>query len=154
MFPWQLSRYYSMAENTETRMYSSKMRTARLLTVSCSVWFRGVCSTPFWMQTPGMQTLPLGCTSPPSMQTQLDAEPPGGKPLWMQIPSRCRPLDADPPGHVTCDASWEANYPLVNRITDRCKNITYPKLRLRAVNTKEWRISLQWLLGKFMWDEI
>ena len=38
------------------------------------------------------------------------------------------PLDADPPdaGHVTCDACWEANPPMI-RMTHICKNITLPQ---------------------------
>ena len=32
--------------------------------------------------------------------------------------------------------------PPVNRMTDRCKNITFPQLRLRAVKTKYWSPSV------------
>ena len=46
-------------------------------------------------------------------------------------PSGCRPpflLDAEPPGHVTCDACREANYPSpVDRMRGTCKNITLPQ---------------------------
>ena len=65
------------------------MRTDRLLTIPCSIRWEGVLPTP---------------TTP-----TLEADPPphfGGRPLW-----GCRPLDADPSGHVTCDACWEANPP-------------------------------------------
>ena len=41
-------------------------------------------------------------------------------------------MEADPPGHVTCDAFWEANPP-VNRMTDRCKNITLPQTSFAVV---------------------
>ena len=34
--------------------------------------------------------------------------------------------------HVTCDVCWDTHTP-VNRITDRCKNITFLQLRLQAV---------------------
>ena len=85
------------------RMYSSRMRAARLFTISCSAWG----ST----QPPGCRPLPLDADSP-------DADPSDADPLWMQTP-----LDTDPPGHVTCDACWEANSPPpMNRMTHRCKN--------------------------------
>ena len=47
---------------------------------------------PPWRQTPQMQT--------PQRQT-----------TWRQTPYMQNPLEADPPGHVTCDACWEANPP-------------------------------------------
>ena len=43
-------------------------------------------------------------------------------------------LDADPPGHVTCDACWEANSPAVDRMTDTCKNITLPQTSFAGGN--------------------
>ena len=46
----------------------------------------------------------------------------GGEGLPNPQPPRCRPL-----GHVTCDARWEANPPLVDRMTDTCENITLPQ---------------------------
>ena len=52
------------------------------------------------------------------MQTPLDVDPPlDADPLWMQTP----------PGHVTCDACWEATPPHVDRMTDACENITLPQ---------------------------
>ena len=82
-------------------MHSSRMSNGHLLTISCSAW--GFCPSP-----PGSR--------PPSR-----CRPPE----WR--PSRYRPsLDVDPPCHVTCDACWEANPP-VNRMTHRCKNITFPQ---------------------------
>ena len=33
-------------------------------------------------------------------------------------------LEADPPGHVTCDACWEAIPHPVDWMTDACENIT------------------------------
>ena len=55
------------------------------------------------------------------------------------------PLDADPSrgrphSHVTCDACWEANTsPLVNRMTDRCKNITLPQTLFAGSNKKAFQ---------------
>ena len=46
-------------------------------------------------------------------------------------------LDAYPPGHVTCDACWEANTlppPPVDRMTDACKNITLPQTSFAGGN--------------------
>ena len=83
------------------RMHSSRMRTARLLTVSRSIPYvsgEGVCPTlldahPHWMQTqPWMQTpypwmqIDLDADPPP-----LDADPPGGRHLSGCRPPRCRP---------------------------------------------------------------
>ena len=75
---------------------------------------------PLWVQTPY-----------PCMQIPWDADPP---PLaWRSPLPGCRrspqmhiptALDADPPGHVTSDACWEANSP-VNRMADMC--ITLPQ---------------------------
>ena len=100
------------------------MRTARLLTVSRSIpciLGGGVCLTPTWMQIPTLVRRPGGSAQP----SPLDADPhprrqTGGSAqpfLWMQIPLApldVDPLDVDPqeadsPGHVTCDACWEAN---------------------------------------------
>ena len=39
------------------------------------------------------------------------------------------------PGGVSAQGGG-VHLPPVNRITDRCKNITFPQLRLRAVNVK------------------
>ena len=86
-------------KSVKTRMHSSRMHTAPLLTI-----FRSA-----------QGGLPPGC------------RPPGCRPPDADIPLGCRsPLDADPPGHVTCDACWEAA-PLVNRMIHRCKNITLPQ---------------------------
>ena len=59
----------------------------------------------------------------------LGADPPGCRPLWRQTP-----LDAEPPGHVTCDVSWEATAPppTVDRQT-LVKTLSCPKLRLQAL---------------------
>ena len=75
---------------TLIRMHSSRMRTARLLTVSRSIPCIGG-----------------GCLPNPA-------------------------LDIDPPGHVTCDACWEAKPrptpPLwTEEMTHACENITLPQ---------------------------
>ena len=48
----------------KTRLHSSRMRTARLLAVSHSIRWGGVCPTP-WMQKPPPNTDPTGCRLPP-----------------------------------------------------------------------------------------
>ena len=93
-----------------TRMHSSRMRTASLLTVSHSVRGGGLA------QPPHPRCRPPGCRSPPTDADPLDANtpwmqtpygrPPGGRPfsldadpLWMQTPWTQTPfsLDAEPP---------------------------------------------------------
>ena len=90
-----------------TRLHSSRMHIARLLTVSPSMHcVRGVFAR--------------------------------GRGGW------CPAQGASAPGGWTIPACTEADPP-VNRITDSCKNITSPQLRLRAViNTR--RISVVYLL--------
>ena len=54
---------------------------------------------------------------------------PGGRGGSAQPPPVGRPPPPDA-GHMTCDACWEANphpQPLVNRMTRKCKNITFPQ---------------------------
>ena len=55
----------------------------------------------------------LHWTESPWTETLLDSDPP-----WTETPVDRDPMDRNP---------------RVNRITDRCKNITLPQLRLRAV---------------------
>ena len=96
----------------KTRMHSSRIRTARLLTVSRSIpWGEG------------------GLPNPPDADPLLDADPP---PLLDADPHPF--LDADPPGHVTCNTCWEVNPHPVNRMTDRCKNITSPQTSFAGGN--------------------
>ena len=100
-------------------MHSSRMRTTRLLTVSCSAGW-GVCTTLLYadipgsrsprMQTPWIQT-PLGCRPPSCMQTPPDAGSPGCTPPWMQTP----PLDADPPD-ADPSQMQDVGYTFVNTI--------------------------------------
>ena len=57
---------------------------------------------------------------------------------WTETPMDINPLVRDPldrdptPYHVTCDACWDREFP-VNKMTHRCKNITFPQTCLRAV---------------------
>ena len=92
-------------------MHSSRMHTACLLTVSCSI--------PSISGGGGLPN-PPGCRPPP----------PGCRPPspWMQTP-----LNVDSPDRVTCDACWEANHP-VNRMTHRCKNMTIPQISIAGGN--------------------
>ena len=73
---------------------------------------------------PPDQAAPPGADHPPPDQ----ADPPD------QAPRR-----ADPPPTRQPPGSWHpphrSRHPPVNRITDICKNITFPQLRLRAVKT-------------------
>ena len=108
-------------------MYSSRMRTARLLTVSCSIpCILGGLPNPRPPPPP-----PTAEADPhPLRQTPapLEADPP---PLKVDPPT----LETDsphlggrtPPGHVTCDACWKANPPPPPPHTHVCENIILPK---------------------------
>ena len=109
----------------------------RLYSIVSHVSWGGGLPNPPGCRSPLMQTI-LDANSPgyrsPLMQIPLDADPPGYRTPCMQTPTGCRshwmqiPLDANPPGHVTWDACWEANLlPLVDRMTDTCKNTTLPQ---------------------------
>ena len=54
---------------------------------------------------------------------------PGGSPLWMQTP-----LEANPPGHLTWDACWEANPLWTEGMTHACENITLPQTSFAGGN--------------------
>ena len=69
-----------------------------------------------WMQTP-LDEDPLN--PDPMMWTLLEADP-----LWRQTP----------PGHVTCDACWEAKSPWTELLTDGSENITLPKTSFAGSN--------------------
>ena len=115
-------------------MYSSRMRATRSLTISHSI--QGGLPTPHSMQTSSEADPPKcrspslldadapGCRPPPLVgRPPLNAEPPRGRP-----PSPTPTPEAEPPGHLTCDACWEANpHPLwTGGMTHTCKNITLP----------------------------
>ena len=55
----------------------------------------------------------------------------GGRGRSAQPCLEADPLDADPPGHVTCDAYWEASQPpfcgQTQGMTHACENITLPE---------------------------
>ena len=92
-----------------TRIYSSRMRWPYPVV---SHGGRG------WGKGGGSAQSPPRCSPPP------DADLPDADPLDANTA-----LDADPTGHLTCDACWEANpllgcRPPLDRMTDRCKNIT------------------------------
>ena len=94
-----------------------------------------------------------GSRSPPE-QAAPQARSPSTSPLGVDLekppPPRPDPLNFPPgggPGNLQgmlgysspetcCKACWDTTPPSVNRITDSCKNITFPQLRLRAVMTK------------------
>ena len=62
----------------------------------------------------------------PPYRDPLDRDPSGQRPPWTKTPPGQRPTSGQrPPGQ-------RAPSP-VNRITDRCKSITFPQLRLRMV---------------------
>ena len=96
-----------------TRMYSSRMRTARALLYGGVSWGVGSYQT----ETPQTET-------PLDRDLALDRDPPGQRPPgqrppWTETPQTENPLDRDPPGHVTCSSCWNTETPPVNRMTDR-----------------------------------
>ena len=114
---------------------------------------------PHWTETPPDRDphgqRPSG-QRPPWTETPLDGDPldrdpAGQRPCWTETP-----LDRDPTGQrlpeqrppgqrpLDRDAPWTETFPPptlqtetlslpVNRITDKCKNITFPQLHLQAV---------------------
>ena len=100
----------------------------------------------FWTNIPSQ--------SPPWTETHLDRDPPPGQrphswtetPLLARDPQSEITLDRDPlhgqrppPGQRTPwtqTPPWTQTSP-VNRITDKCKNITFQELRLQAVITTQ-----------------
>ena len=97
-----------MQFHLNTSMNSSRMRTARLLAVSRSIpcIFGG-----------GSASGPGVCIGGPA----LGGLHPGGSASGGLNPG------------VVCIHGGVQTPPPVNRMTDRCKNITFPQLRLRAV---------------------
>ena len=81
-------------------------------------------------QTPSGQTFPLG------------THPLGRCPTWVDTPLGRHPPAQTPPAplhagmHTSPCPSMQGYTPPMNRIKDRCKNITYPPLRLRPVKIK------------------
>ena len=103
----------------QTRMHSSRMHTTRSSTVpGGGLRYRDPLpgQRPSWTDTPWTETL--------LDRHPLDRDPPGQRPPWTKNPQDREPLQHRPP--------WTEINP-VNRITDKCKNITFSQLRLRAV---------------------
>ena len=77
------------------------------------------------------QCIPVGCIPPARYRTVVSENPP-----WTDNPPGQRPrpdrdqLDRDP--YPRQRPTLDRDLP-VNRIADRCENITFPQLRLRAV---------------------
>ena len=108
-------------------MHSSRMRTAHLLTVSRNIPLggRGVC---------------LQGGLPPGRVCIHGGLHPGEG--WAHSSSRSayragrpRPPGCRPPGHVNCDACWQAN-PTVDRQTS--ENITLPLTSFEGGNYQWW----------------
>ena len=113
-------------------MHSSRMRTARSLTVSRRV----LCMPPQQPHMPPATThapynhtpnhaYPYNHTCPPQpcMSPHNHTHPP--QPCMPPTTTHAPTTMLDPPATM--------HAPPVNRITDTCKNITFPQLRLRAV---------------------
>ena len=119
-----------------TRMYSSRMRTARLLTVSQQ--YKG--ST-----CPGGVYLPRGCTGPggvPAQGVHL--------PMGVYLPGG---------GGVPAQGGYLPRYSPhpVNRMTDRCKNLTLPQTSFAGGNNctlgwyhKGWLFELRNWMRSFL----
>ena len=113
-------------------MHSSRMRTARSLTVSRRVLH--------------MPPSPLAAMHAP-WQPHTTPQQPHMPPTTMHTPHNhtCPPttmhipLQSHTPSAITdaspqpCTPPCNHAHPPINRITDTCKNITFPQLRLRAV---------------------
>ena len=98
----------------ETRMHSSRMRTGRTLTV-----FRWRNPPPkIWKNPPKKDTPPKIWRNPPKIRATSGAHPPKIR------------------------AKSGAHSPPVNRMTDRCKNITLAKTSFRPVNIN--LLQLRW----------
>ena len=125
-----------------TRMHSSRMRTARSLPYGGSL-SKGFLPNrdPPWTETPQTET--------PWTETLLNRDPldrdrPGQRPPGRRPPLDIDPLDRDlldrdppgkvppvrePSGHVTCGACWDRDPPLWTEfLTHSCENITLPQL--------------------------
>ena len=97
-----------------TRMHSSRKYTTRTLpygvvSLTETPWTVTPWTDTIWTETPWTET--PSWTETPWIETPLDRDSPGQRPPWTETP-----LDRDPA-------------PPMNRITDRCKNITFPQLR-------------------------
>ena len=122
-----------------TRLHSSRMHTARLLTVSPSMHCsRGGCLVLGGAWSRGRVSArrgicPGGCL-PRGLPYDLSHhafDVTCMLPLHQLRPTNSAAAYIVLVGHVTCKACLDT-HPPVDRITDSCKNITFPQLRLRA----------------------
>ena len=104
----------------ETSMHSIRMRTTRLLTIWVVCIRRGVCIKGGLPNIGGV-CIRRGVCIQGVCPTLEGSASRGGLPRGI-----C-------PGGSASGRSWAYPTPPVNRMTHRCKNITLPKLRLRAL---------------------
>ena len=131
-----------------TRMHSSRMHTAHLLPVSPSMYCSGdVLSQGVYLPMEGVPaqggcTCPVGCTCPGGC-TCLGGVPALG--LCLSRGCTCQEVYLPgvylPGGVPAQGVPAQVLVPPVNRMTDRCKNITLPQTSLRAVISILPRIS-------------
>ena len=107
------------------RKHTSRMRTARLLTVSHVRGYRRLSTHP-----PGVPCLGWVGTHPPWAYPPTDTY---SSPLW-HTPKGPGKRDFRPPRN---DIGPEIPLPM-DRMTDTCENITFPQLRWRAVTRRCW----------------
>ena len=96
---WRYGQFTRTRNTLQTRMHSSRMRTARLLPVSPS------------MHCPWVVYLPGGL--------------PGGS-VYLLVGCTCL-------GACTCPGGTCPGTPPVNRMTERCKNITLPQTSFAVI---------------------
>ena len=129
-------------------MHSSRMRNARVLTVSRNI----PCISEGGSAQPPPRCRPL----PPLEADSPGCRPPGYRlPIWIQTPhpgGRPPTLDADPPGgrppgRMTCDACLEATSPppTMDRMTGACENITLPQTSFAGGKKKPTGLSVRLL---------
>ena len=101
---------------------------------------------------------------PPLDRDLLDREPPWREIPWTETPLDRDPLDQEPPWREIpwTETPWTETPlerdpldrdPPLNRITDRCKNISFPLLRLLVVKSTHELRALLTDLFLFLWDK-